>query len=380
MKDLTEQIIDVLNKYRAITEVGSLRDVAEELSQLLTPKQSVSDVEEIYKEFEDKFTELWMDEDPETGAEVGWRIFKDDGSSRPVWSVWNFFLPYLQPRNAVIDEVIKLIEGYFKGLVVIPDPQKTKESLIGYVYALKTNAVEFPKNTKPEDGVDVNDWRNVIFGFDDKGRYVYDKDGNKVYDKTAENRTVHKLKNQNGEPYKSNEEVDSVLNRTVTKEEIKEQFHKKFGTDTVIVTQDTKLVEPIIAVWHFIEELIENGTLMTRTAFTSEEYAEGFNKGVESVKTTVTKECCSECDDKGEPGYIECSECVCHKTTEELVDGLISIINEENEEIWVKTLCPKCGNVRVRTLEPPMEYKCLKCSYFPLSILNQYKKRNGGGE
>jgi hypothetical protein len=45
------------------------------------------------------------------------------------------------------------------------------------------------------------------------------------------------------------------------------------------------------------------------------------------------------------------------------------------------TICPKCGNVRQRSLEPFEEYKCLKCSYFPLQTvaISEYKSTPDSG-
>ena len=40
-----------------------------------------------------------------------------------------------QSYDSGVKSCIQTIEGYFKGLIVIPDPQKTKESLIGYLYS-----------------------------------------------------------------------------------------------------------------------------------------------------------------------------------------------------------------------------------------------------
>ena len=56
-----------------------------------------------------------------------------------------------EERNEVIDGVISLIEGYFKGLIAIPDPQKTKERLTGYIYALKENGKSVEEYLKEEE-------------------------------------------------------------------------------------------------------------------------------------------------------------------------------------------------------------------------------------
>lgn len=40
-------------------------------------------------------------------------------------------------KGEAIDSCIAIIEEYFKDLIVIPDPQKTKENLIGYFYSIK---------------------------------------------------------------------------------------------------------------------------------------------------------------------------------------------------------------------------------------------------
>lgn len=55
-----------------------------------------------------------------------------------------------EAHNSAIDRVMSVIEGYFKGLIAIPDPQKTKESLIGYIYSLKDISVNLSQLNKGE--------------------------------------------------------------------------------------------------------------------------------------------------------------------------------------------------------------------------------------
>jgi hypothetical protein len=55
-----------------------------------------------------------------------------------------------QERADTIDETIAVIEGYFKGLIAIPDPQKTMKSLVGYIYPLKNNVMTIEEYLESE--------------------------------------------------------------------------------------------------------------------------------------------------------------------------------------------------------------------------------------
>lgn len=63
-----------------------------------------------------------------------------------------------------------------------------------------------------------------------------------------------------------------------------------------------------------VRDLIPNGAIIAAILVYLDEQAE-------SQEPKASEECCSHCDDKGEPGYTECKDCPCHqKETEPTIN------------------------------------------------------------